>query len=200
MEISLLEGPMGLDSALFGLGLNYMLTSDCKSWADVPAGEQERIRKVACRLAPRGGGENKFLRAVHYAWSIRAPRFWWQEMATYGIGTVTQSESTMRIRAMGRDFRPEDFEGGAVETWTLAKLNALLGCYSAHPQETGLLEQIKSVLPESFLQRRTWDCSLAVMQNVWRQRRNHRLKIWHRVCGAFVDAAPEWLRGSVFHE
>ena len=42
-------------------------------------------------------------------------------MATYGIGTVTQSESTMRVLAMGRSFQPGDFEGEAdsfvLATW-----------------------------------------------------------------------------------
>lgn len=198
MEIKVLEGPMGLNSALMGLGMNFFLTSGYSCWADVPAEEQERIKNVACRLAPKGNGENKFLRACHYSWLIRAPRYWWQEMATYGVGTVTQSESTMRILAMGRSFEPRDFEG-EVDGWTLSKLNILLDCYRANPKATDLLLQIKGRLPESFLQRRVWSCSLAVMQNVWRQRRNHRLPMWHEVCREFEEATPEWLRGSVFN-
>jgi hypothetical protein len=198
MEIKLLEGPMGLDSALMGLGLNFFLTSGYSCWADVPAEEHERIRKVACRLAPKGNGENKFLRAIHYSWLIRAPRYWFQELATYGVGTVTQSESTMRILAMGRSFEPRDFEG-EVDPWVLAKLNILLDCLRANPKATDLLLQIKGRLPESFLQRRVWSCSLAVMQNVAMQRRQHRLPLWHDVCRAFAEATPSWLRESVYH-
>ena len=200
MEVKLVEGPTGLEASLLGLGLNFFLTSGCERWADVPAEEQERIRKVACRLAPKGNGENKFLRAVHYAWLIRAPRYWFQELATYGVGTVTQSESTMRILSMGRSFEPSDFEDHDVDPWMLAKLNVLLDCLRANPKDTDLLLQIKNRLPESFLQRRVWSCSLAVMQNVHRQRKAHRLELWHRVCEAFVEATPEWLREAVFHE
>ena len=200
MEIKLLEGPMGLDSALMGLGLNFFLTSGYERWAGVPAEEQERIKRVACRLAPRGNGENKFLRACQYSWLIRAPRYWYQELATYGVGTVTQSESTMRILAMGRSFEPADFEGHEVDSFVLAKLNILLDALRANPKDTALLVKLKSALPESFLQRRVWSCSLAVMQNVWRQRKAHRLPMWHTACEAFVEACPEWLRGSVFHE
>jgi hypothetical protein len=188
---------MGLDSALMGLGLNFFLTSGYSCWADVPAEEQERIRKVACRLAPKGNGENKFLRAIHYSWLIRAPRYWYQELATYGVGTVTQSESTMRVLAMGRSFQPSDFEG-EVDGWTLSKLNILLDCLRANPKDTDLLIKIKERLPESFLQRRVWSCSLAVMQNVWRQRRNHRLPMWHDVCRAFEEATPEWLASAIY--
>jgi len=199
MEIKLLEGPMGLDSALMGLGLNFFLTSGYSCWADVPAEEQERIKKVACRLAPKGGSEAKWIRAVYFSWSIRAPRFWWQEMDTYKVGTVAQSESSMRVLAMGRSFEPRDFEG-EVDGWTLSKLNILLDCYRANPKATDLLLQIKGRLPESFLQRRVWSSSLAVMQNVWRQRRQHRLPMWHTVCDAFVEACPDWLREAVFHD
>jgi len=200
MEIKLLEGPMGLEASLLGLGLNFFLTSGCERWQDVPTEEQGRIERVACVLAPKGNGENKFLRAIHYAWSIRAPRYWWQEMATYGVGTVTQSESTMRILAMGRSFQPSDFEGREVDSFVLSKLNILLDTLRANPKATDLLVKLKSALPESFLQRRVWSCSLAVMQNVWRQRRNHRLPMWHTVCDAFVEATPEWLREAVYHD
>jgi hypothetical protein len=197
MEIKLLEGPMGLDSALMGLGLNFFLTSGYSCWADVPAEEQGRIERVACSLAPKGGSEAKWLRAVYYTWSIRAPRFWWQEMDTYHVGTVTQSESTMRVLAMGRSFEPSDFEG-EVDGWALSKLDILLDCLRANPKAIDLLLQIKGRLPESFLQRRVWSCSLAVMQNVWRQRRNHRLPMWHEVCNAFVEATPEWLASAIY--
>ena len=199
MEIKLLEGPMGLDSALMGLGMNWFLTSGYERWTDVPAEEQERIRKVACKLAPKGGSEAKWTRAVYFSWSIRAPRFWWAEMDTYKIGTVAQSESSMRVLAMGRSFTPKDFEGD-VDPWVLAKLNILLDCLRNHPKDTHYLLELKGRLPESFLQRRVWSCSLAVMQNVYRQRRNHRLELWHRVCDAFVEATPEWMRAAVFHE
>ena len=199
MEIKLIEGPMGLDSALTGLGLNYYLTSSYETWVDVPAEEQGRIKKVACKLASKGNGENKWLRAVYYTWSIRAPRFWWQEMDTYHVGTVTQSESTMRILAMGRSFEPSDFEG-EIDGFVLAKLNILLDCLRNHPKDTHYLLELKQRLPESFLQRRVWSCSLAVMQNVYRQRRNHRLPIWHTVCDAFVEATPSWLREAVYHD
>ena len=198
MEIKLLEGPMGLEASLLGLGLNFFLTSGYSCWADVPAEEQERIRKVACKLAPKGGSEAKWLRAVYYTWSIRAPRFWWAEMDTYKVGTVAQSESTMRILAMGRSFTPKDFEG-EIDGFVLAKLNILLDCLRTHPKDTHFLMELKGRLPESFLQRRVWSCSLAVMQNVHRQRRNHRLPLWHTVCEAFVEATPSWLREAVFN-
>ena len=199
MEIKLLEGPMGLDEALMGLGLNYFLTSSYETWMDVPVEESKRIRRVACKLATKGGSEGKWMRSCYYTWSIRAPRFWWAEMDTYKVGTVAQSESTMRILAMGRSFQPSDFEG-EIDGFVLAKLNILLDCLRTHPKDTHFLLELKQRLPESFLQRRIWSCSLAVMQNVYRQRRNHRLPLWHTICDAFVEATPSWLREAVYHD
>ena len=197
MEIKSLAGPMGLETALLGLGLNYFLTSSYEAWGDVPTEEQERIKRVACKLAPKGGSEAKWLRAVYYTWSIKAPRFLWAEMDTYKVGTVAQSESTMRVLSMGRSFTPKDFEG-EIDGFVLGKLNILLDCLRNHPKDTHFLMELKGRLPESFLQRRIWSCSLAVMQNVHRQRRNHRLELWHRVCDAFVEATPSWLREAVY--
>ena len=198
MEIKLLEGPMGLESSLLGLGLNFFLTSGYQRWADVPAEEQKRIKRVACNLASKGGSEGKWMRSVYYSWSIHAPRFWWCEMDTYKVGTVAQSESTMRILAMGRSFEPADFECNEVDSFVLSKLNILLDTLRANPKDSDLLLKLKSALPESFLQRRVWSCNLAVMQNVWKQRKAHRLPMWHQVCEAFEMATPEWLREAVY--
>ena len=189
---------MGLESSLFGIGLNFFLTSGHKTWKEVPKEEQKRICNVACKLAKKGGSEGKWMRCTYFTWSIKAPRYFFQEFDTYKIGTVAQSESTMRILAMGRSFEPSDFESKEVDSFVLAKLNILLDTLRANPKDTDLLVKLKSALPESFLQRRMWSCSLAVMQNVYRQRLQHRLPMWRTVCYAFRDATPSWLREAVY--
>lgn len=196
MEINLLEGPMGMDSALLGLGLNYFITSEAKTWDDVPPAEKNRIKGVAAKLACRGGGEDKWIRAVYYSWSIRAPRFFFQELDTYKIGTVAQSESSMRIASLGRSLEQKDFEG-EVPPYVLGRLNGLVEWYKMTKNQDAFLK-FKSALPEGFLQRRIWSCSLAVMKNVWGQRRRHRLPMWHTVCDAFVEATPSWLRDAIY--
>lgn len=190
MEINLLEGPMGIDSALLGLGLNFFITSEAKTWNDVPTAEKNRIKGVAAKLACRCGGEDKWLRAVYYSWSIRAPRFFFQELDTYKIGTVAQSESSMRIASLGRSFHPSDFEDGVFPS----ELNELLAEYK-ETKNTATLITLKMRLPESFLQRRIWSCSLAVMKNIYFQRKNHRLPHWKCLLNMFVDKTPIWLKG-----
>ena len=87
-----------------------------------------------------------------------------------------------------------------MNSFVLSKLNILLDTFRVNPKDTDLLLKLKFALPESFLQRRVWSCSLAVMQNVWKQRHNHRLPQWHTVCDAFVEATPSWLREAVYHD
>ena len=41
--------------------------------------------------------------------------------------------------------------------------------------------EIKQLLPESFMQRIVWDANYEVLLNIYRQRKNHRLKEWSAV-------------------
>ena len=53
-------------------------------------------------LVKRGDEHSKALRAVVVYAEINAPRFWWQEMDTYRVGTDRlSSESTMHIQGRG---------------------------------------------------------------------------------------------------
>lgn len=38
------------------------------------------------------------------------------------------------------------------------------------------------ILPQSWLQTRTWTTNYAVLRNIYFQRRNHKLKEWHQFC------------------
>ena len=199
MEIKLLAGPLGMNEAIFGIGLCYNLTSPYERWEDVPEETQERLKKVAAKLARMGAGEDKWLRMCSFIWDVTAPRFWWVEADTFKVSTVAQSQSTMRLLSMGRSFEPADFEDREVDGWTLSKLNILLDCLRANPKATDLLLQIKQKLPEGFLQRRVWHMNLAVMKNIWAQRHQHRLPQWRTFCDAVVEATPDFLRG-MYHE
>ena len=171
MEIALLRGPEGLGEALLGIGLNFGLTSEARSWDEAGAQTQERIMKVAANLAVRGGGEDKFLRQVCYWYSVDAPRYLWQEISTYKVATVEQSESTMHsIMKTGR-FEQSMFEYPVPES-VLAALNAYLEDYRAAKSDETFF-RLKNELPEGFLQRRVWSLSLAQMKNVYRQRHAH---------------------------
>lgn len=116
MEIRLMDGPCGLESALLGMGLSYGLTSPYDDWESVPEEIKERLKKVAAKLASKGGGEDKFLRQICYWWDINAPSYWWPQFDQYKIGVTTLSASKMHSLT-ARKYVPEDFELENLSGW-----------------------------------------------------------------------------------
>lgn len=191
MEVRLMKME-GVEEALFGIGLSYGLTSEYEKPEDLPYGKSEKLKEIASVLCRKGAGEDKFLRQIMFWWDVTAPRFWWAEADTYKVATAAQSESTMHT-IMRRPLEARDFEytvPGSVRN----SLNRMHLEYAETKDENVFLE-LKNALPEGFLQRRIWTLNLANMKNIHRQRRNHRLPQWHKVCDAFVEATPEFLRG-----
>lgn len=189
MEIRLMRME-GLSEALFGIGLSYGLTSEYEGWDDVPFDRRMKLQEIAAKLCKAGAGEDKFLRQVACWWDVRAPRYWWAEADTFKVGTVAQSESTMHT-IMNRDLVQEDFEE-PIHPGALKVLNLLIGDYKKS-KNGHLFMQLKNDLPEGFLQRRIWTLNLANMKNIYRQRKNHRLPQWRRVCEEFAEATPGFL-------
>jgi hypothetical protein len=151
----------GYEQALFGLSLSYN-------------SEPEKMKSTALKLAHRvqgdnwPGGENKFLEAIFLWLDVDAPRFWWQEADTYRLSTK-QSESSMHT-ILKRCLTQEDFVEPIEPTW-LNFINRMI--------EAKDFRWLKRHLPESFLQRRVWVMSYKTLQNIWYQRRNHKLPEWH---------------------
>jgi hypothetical protein len=170
MDIKVM-GEAGFKEALQGLALSYNSYSS---------------KRVADKLAFKGGGHNKFLESMQVWLDITAPRYWWQQFDTYRVGTSKQSESTMHTLLRGGDITQDRFEGGIHEGF-LDSLN--------YWKDQGDLDTIKKHLPESFLQRRIVSTNYRVLQNMESQRRSHKLSEWQ----LFLDAVwcqvehPEYL-------
>ena len=192
MEIRLMRKE-GFSEALFGIGLSYGLTSEYEEWDVVPYDRRMKLQEIASKLCKAGAGEDKFLRQIMYWWDVTAPRYWWAEADTFKVGTVAQSESTMHT-IMRRDLTQEDFEE-PIHPGALEVLNLLIGDYKKSENGHLFFMQLKNDLPEGFLQRRIWTLNLANMKNIHRQRKNHRLPQWRKICDAFVETTPEFLRG-----
>lgn len=58
-------------------------------------GHLDRMPELLRCLAGKGGGHDKVLEMISVWVLVDAPRHWWQEMATYRVGTCWSSESTM---------------------------------------------------------------------------------------------------------
>ena len=157
----------GYEEAVLGLGLSYRTPFT-------------RSKEIAKELAFKDGGHNKFLESIYLWMLVKAPRYWWQEADTYRISTK-QSESTMHtlvkdlklcesiedlIQWVQDNFEyPEHFNEDQMKTlWKFAKEDRV--------------EELKSMLPEGFLQARMWVMSYKTMRNIILQRKNHRLPHW----------------------
>ncbi|HUU86605.1 MAG TPA: FAD-dependent thymidylate synthase [Candidatus Glassbacteria bacterium] len=127
---------------------------------------------VAEKLSGMDGGHNKFLEFISVWVDITAPRFWWQQMATYRIGNSWQSESTM-YTLINHDLRQIDFEK-EINSEILKYLNKLIS--------EGKFELLKNALPEGFLQRRIMVANYKSLRNIYKQRSNHKLYQWQYFC------------------
>lgn len=174
MKVSLLS-EFGYDEAMLGVSLSYNSSVT-------------RAKEIAPKLAFGVPGESKFLESIYLWIDTTAPRYFWQEADTYRISTK-QSESTMHT-LMKKPLTMENFEEGTEVD--LDKLNSLIQGYKDFPdRKKYYFEKIKRSLPEGFLQRRIWTVCYKTFQNIYFQRKSHRLKEWHY----FLDT----LLGSIAH-
>jgi len=149
----------GYEQALYGMALSHSL--------EVGPELTERKVKRAAKLAHMQGGHNKFLESVYVWLEVTAPRYWWQQADTYRVSTK-QSESTMHtLRKSG--VRADMFVVGPPKEL----LDILNLCLAG-----GHLDAAKALLPEGFLQKRVWCLSYKTLQNMYYQRRKHRLQEW----------------------
>lgn len=129
------------------------------------------MKRVALKLKDKPiSGENKFLRQIVMWVQISAPRYWWAEYATYKVGTVEQSESTMHT-IKKELLTQSNFEYPIPEGY-LDYLNSLIVTDAP-------IEIIKNALPEGFLQTRGCTLNYDNLRNMILGRMRHRLPQWH---------------------
>ena len=202
MKVNIIE-INGIRTALFGLGLSYGITSDCKSptalFTDTDL--YNRLLETATNLAHKQGGHNKFLESINISLDITAPRYWWSEFDTYRVGITKQSESTIHTLTR-RELTEDDFEYGLPSSF-LRDLNEEIDRYKCaeHQEEKELhFRALKAFLPESFLQRRIVTLNAKTLQNIIAQRINHRLPEWKFFCTTLHNSLPSSLCSWVFPE
>ena len=165
--ITIVINESGYDEALLGFSLSYNTSL-------------RRAEELLPAYAFKQGGENKFLESIDVWLDVAAPRYWWQEADTYRVGTTKQSESTMHAICK-RKLNNDSFENPILTT-TVEYLNSLIYTYcntNIVEEKQAAFLQIKNALPEGFLQRRIWKLSYKNLQNIYFQRKSHRLPQWH---------------------
>jgi len=125
------------------------------------------------RLVLSGDEHAKLMRMVHAWFDIRAPRYWWQQFATYRIGVESYSESTMHTLTQG--VNDDDFIIGT---------HAIAIRMLKRAIDRGDFTGAKASLPEGHLQRRLVMISYQTLRRIFLQRRYHKLREWQ----IFIDA------------
>lgn len=176
----------GYEQALLGLALSYYREGyDVALWWT-----EERQAKAAKQLetlAFRGGGHNKALESIVVWFVCTAPRAFWQEFDTYRVGMTKNSASTMHTLTKEL-VTTENFTSGTRQV-VIDNLNQLI-------QSNASVSEIKANLPEGYLQTRQVCCNYMVLQNIVKQRENHRLKYWNSFITSILEQSshPELIK------
>lgn len=197
MQIDVIDyGQYWMRYAQYGLGLSYGLTSG-KNIDDISGELDKRLASVMDRLAGIGNGEDKFLRQIPVCYNIQAPLYWWSEMDTYKVGTTAQSESTMHSLGSVPKITQDMFERN-IPDGILNELNIVLNRYRVSHSDVDFM-MLKNILPSGWLQRRMWTANYAVLKNIYRQRKHHRLPEWCQFCETVRKSTPSCLQ-AIFKE
>jgi hypothetical protein len=186
----------GVVPALLGMGLSFGKTKPIAKYilgTNSPYYYTNQLDfSRASKLAHLGGGHSEYLKFIQTWWVIEAPDFWWDQMSQYSF-VVDLSTSTMHT-ILQRDLTQEDFEGHIPETYiellSLFRQQVIKGELS--------LDEFVGRLPRGYLYTRVVSTNYMALQNICKQRKNHKLPQWK----LFIDAVreqvqhPEWVLGS----
>jgi hypothetical protein len=167
----------------------------------------EKDLDLAQRLIKGGPPHSKFLRQVFVTIDITAPLYWWKEMDTYKIGTTANSTSTMHKLAstpITKDcFEMDDYENVKVydnepydidnytdDIWdsVINHCETLRQRY-LETKDIRYWKELIRLLPESWLQTRTWTADYEVLRNIVHWRSTHKLSEWRQFVG-FIKTLP----------
>lgn len=151
------------------------------------------------KLRNAGTDHRKFMRMITVYVDITAPLYWWKEFDTYKVGTVANSCSTMH-KIHEKEFTLDDFSHERLEPLAMDTLRNTIGVLNfyrddynksknAVPQTSyhkhdmnACFHNMIQLLPSSYNQKRTIMFNYEVLANIYKSRKNHKLKEWHDLC------------------
>ena len=154
--------------------------------------------KLMMTLRNAGTDHRKFMRMIIVYVDITAPLYWWKEFDTYKVGTVANSCSTMH-KIQDKEFTLEDFSVERSDMLTqdvflqhiIPVLENQRKLYLESKSEKAWNSMIQ-LLPSSYNQKRTVMLNYEVLANMYKSRKNHKLKEWRYFC--------TWIRDLPYSE
>ena len=153
----------------------------------------DKDHKLMMALRNAGTDHRKFMRMIAVYLDITAPLYWWKEFDTYKVGTVANSCSTMH-KIHDKEFTLEDFSVERSDTLTqdvflqhiIPVLEIQRKLYLESKSEKAWNSMIQ-LLPSSYNQKRTVMLNYEVLANMYKSRKNHKLKEWRYFCTWISD-------------
>ena len=150
---------------------------------------------LAQRLIKAGPEHRKFMRQIFISVDITAPLYWWKETDTYKISTVANSTSTMHRLASNPItldcFETDDYDSSIEDEYMLPIIESCekLRLKYIETQDKKYWKALVRLLPESWLQTRTWTANYEVIRNMYFQRNFHKLSEWNAF-SKWVESLP----------
>lgn len=189
-----------------GIGCNNCaIQHRCKHAYDKEFKIGKNDMKLAQSLIIAGNEHSKFMRMIHVAVDVDMPRYWWSEADTYHFGVKNSCSTMHKLLNNNNPITLDMFTicEEDIDWWeyTIDKLEQMRQEYKSVQKTTKdndvmnrLLVRAKRMLPEGFLQLRTWDTNYAELRNMYFQRRNHRLK------EEWIDTFCKWIESLPYAE
>ncbi|KNF06937.1 thymidylate synthase complementing protein [Gottschalkia purinilytica] len=148
--------------------------------------------ELSKKLVKAGTEHCKHLRMIQVWADVKAPRYWWQEFDTYKhVEKISCSTMHTLFRKemsiLDFEFISKEEEVGII-CQVIDTLNELREEYIESSKER-YLELAKTLLPESYLQKRTINTNYQQLLNIYHQRKNHRLPQWKEFC-KWIEELP----------
>lgn len=178
------------------------------SWTPYYIGDNDI--DLAQRLIKAGTEHGKYTRMIGVSVDITAPMYLWSQIDTYKIGTVASSTSKMHtlakfpitkdcfemidydetLKVYDREPYNENFTTDDIWEEIINHCETLRQRYNETKDKRYWKELIR-LLPESYMQTRTWTANYAVLRNMYKQRcaTPHKLTEW-KVFGEWVQSLP----------
>ncbi len=134
--------------------------------------------------SPIGHGDDKFLRQCLVTIDLLAPRYFYQQLSTYGFITMNSMSTMHKGKALDYD-RLADAE---VDPFILARFKELVNAYQQEPTEENFM-RVKANLPEGICLAAGLSTNYAQLKTIYYQRKNHRLPQWRFFCD-WIESLP----------
>lgn len=182
-----------------GIGCeNCAIENTCEHTYDKEFKIGKEDMRLAQSLLKAGNEHAKFMRMIHVAVDVDMPRYWHSEADTYHFNTKNSCSTMHKLLNNVNPITLDMFVicEEDIEWWknTVEELEKLRLEYKNIQKTTKdneymnrLLVRAKRMLPEGFLQMRTWDTNYAELRNMYFQRRHHRLE------EEWIDTFCKWI-------